>query len=403
MNPIKVIFIRIYQKIIYFFTLFLKIREPEVLVGPEAVSQIPELLTSKKKKKVLIVTDQTISNIGLIDPLITVLVMKHFPFALFNEVEINPRITTIEKGLGVYLEERCDCIIAIGGGSVMDCAKVIGARSANPKQNVRSMQGLLKLKHRLPLFIAIPTTAGTGSEATLAAVVTDEEHQEKYSINDPKLVPNIALLDYTLLTKLPNNLVASTGMDALTHAVEAYIGKANTVKTKKYARSAVKLIFENIKQAAVAGDNLTHRSNMQIAAYQAGVAFTRAYVGSVHALAHGLGAIYNVPHGYANAIILPIVLKKYGKSVYKSLAQLADIVHCPAFNSKKEKAEWFISEIEKLNSDMGINNRFKDIIKEVDIPKLASHAYKEAVPLYPTPKILSKKELEELYQEIRNY
>lgn len=401
MNPIKKFFIRIYQKILYFFTLFLKIREPKVLIGPEAIDNLPTLLDQLEKKKVLVVTDATISSLGLVDPLMTSLVLKRFPFALFNEVEVNPKITTIEKGLKIYLEEECDCVIALGGGSVMDCAKAIAARSSNLSQSVRDMHGLLKIRHKLPLLIAIPTTAGTGSEATLAAVVTDEEHQEKYSINDPKLVPEFAILDFTLLEKLPNHLVATTGMDALTHAVEAYIGRANTPKTRKFALSATKLIFENITKAATDGDNISYRSNMQIAAYQAGVAFTRAYVGTVHALAHGLGAFYNVPHGYANAIILPIVLKKYGHSAIKALSQLADAVSCPEKENEIEKAKWFIAQIENLNKLLGITNRFHDIIKENDIPRLANHAYKEAIPLYPTPKLFAKKELEELYQEIR--
>jgi alcohol dehydrogenase class IV len=401
MNTVKKFFIRVYQKILYFFTLFLKIREPKVLIGPEAIDELPSLLDQLKKYKVLLVTDVTISSLGLADPLMTSLVLKRFPFALFNEVEVNPKITTIEKGLKIYLEEECDSIIALGGGSVMDCAKAIAARSSNPSQSVRDMHGLLKIRHKLPLLVAIPTTAGTGSEATLAAVVTDEEHQEKYSINDPKLIPEYAILDFTLLEKLPNHLVATTGMDALTHAVEAYIGKANTSKTRKYALSATKLIFENINKAASDGDNISYRSNMQVAAYQAGVAFTRAYVGTVHALAHGLGAFYNVPHGYANAVILPIVLRKYGRSVTKSLSQLADAVSCPVMEKEKDKADWFINQIENMNKFLGITNRFKEIIKENDIPKLANHAYKEAIPLYPTPTLFTKKELEELYYEIR--
>lgn len=401
MNTIKKFFIRVYQKILYFFTLFLKIREPKVLIGPEAIDELPSLLDQLKKNKALLVTDVTISGLGLADALMTSLVLKRFPFALFNEVEVNPKIETIEKGLKVYLEENCDCVIALGGGSVMDCAKAIAARSSNPSRSVRDMHGLLKVRHKLPLLIAIPTTAGTGSETTLAAVITDEEHQEKYSINDPKLVPEFAILDFTLLNKLPNHLVSTTGMDALTHAVEAYIGKANTPKTRKYALSATKLIFENIVKAATDGDNLSYRSNMQIAAYQAGVAFTRAYVGTVHALAHGLGAFYNVPHGYANAIILPIVLRKYGHSATRSLSQLADVVSCPKMEKDKDKADWFITQIENMNKVLGITNRFHEIIKENDIPKLANHAYKEAIPLYPTPTLFTKKELEELYYEIR--
>ncbi|MFA6675336.1 MAG: iron-containing alcohol dehydrogenase [Bacilli bacterium] len=403
MNFFTKLYARTYQTIFYFMSFFINFREPETLLGHDKLFQLPDLLTKLGKKKALLVTDSTILKLGLLDSLMKSFVLKFFPFAVYSDVVANPTIQNVEDGLKVYQEEGCDCLIAVGGGSSIDCAKCIAARSSNPKKSIAKMRGVLKVTHKLPLLIAVPTTAGTGSEATVAAVVVDKNNNDKYSINDPKLIPAYAVFDFTLIEKAPKSIVATTGMDALTHAVEAFIGRSNTPKTTKYAYSAVKLIFENLTKAVNETDNVLYRANMQMASYQAGVAFTRAYVGTVHALAHSLGGFYNVPHGYANAVILPFVLKQYGRSVTRKLAKLADIVGVPSKMNKKEKAQWFIQQIEQMNKNIGITNTLKDIIKTEDIPALAKHAYCESVPLYPTPKMFTKKELETLYLQIINY
>lgn len=400
MNIFTTAYARSYQGLLYVASAFLNFREPKVIQGNGILQEAPTILNELKRKKVLLVTDSSIFKLGLLDPLMQALVKEAFPFAVYSDVVANPTIDNVEAGLSIYKEEKCDCIIAVGGGSSMDCAKMIAARSANPKKSVRKMKGILKVTHKLPLLIAVPTTAGTGSETTVAAVIVDKANNDKYAVNDPKLIPPYAILDSTLLVGLPGKITSTTGMDALTHAVEAYIGHANTKKTKQYARSAVKLIFENLEKSYREPTNLSYRSNMQLASYQAGVAFTRAYVGTVHALAHSLGGFYNVPHGYANAVILPIVLRKYGKKAYKRLAELASLVGVPSEYSQEEKAKWFIKQIDQMNQEMGIINTLKETIKKEDIPALASHAYKEGVPLYPTPKLFTRKQLEEIYNEI---
>ena len=223
----------------------------------------------------------------------------------------------------MYLDNDCQAIIGFGGGSSMDCAKATAARIAKPHQSLAQMKGILKVHKKLPLLIAIPTTAGTGSETTLAAVITDAKTRHKYAINDFPLIPRYAVLDPKVTLSLPPFITATTGMDALTHAVEAYIGNSTTPGTRKNALDAVRLIFENLDTAYTDGQNIEARRNMLRASYFAGCAFTKSYVGYVHAVAHSLGGKYNVPHGLANAVILPMVLETYGDSITHKLRNLA--------------------------------------------------------------------------------
>lgn len=275
----------------------------------------------------------------------------------------------------------------------MDCAKAAAARVTNPKIPVKKMRGVLKLHHKLPPFFAVPTTAGTGSETTLAAVVTDTATHEKNAINDPRLKPKFAVLDPELTVGLPPHITSTTGMDALTHAVEAYIGKSNVKSTEAYAEKATKMIFENIETAYADGKNIDARNNMLKASFYAGQAFTRAYVGYVHAIAHNLGGHYGVPHGLANAIILPYVLEYYGESAHKRLAKLAVIAGVKTDGTDKEKAEAFIEAIKTLNKNMNIPDKF-DMVQEKDIPVIVERALKEGNPLYPVPKIMDKADCE---------
>ena len=263
------------------------------------------------------------------------------------------------------------------------------------------MKGILKIIKKLPPLFAIPTTAGTGSEATLAAVVSNSKTHEKYAIMDTSLIPHFAVLDPLLTVKLPPHITASTRIDALTHAVEAYIGRSNTKNTAQYSIDAVKLIFDNLDEAYANGANLAARSNMQKAAYLAGMAFTRAYVGYVHAIAHTLGGFYSVPHGLANAIILPYVLEYYGDSVQMQLAELADVIgNADPEKSIAQNAEKFIVAIKNLNERLDIPKKVSGII-ESDIPVMVERALAEANPLYPVPRILYKDDLFQLFQLIR--
>lgn len=282
----------------------------------------------------------------------------------------------------------------------MDCAKAVGVRAVKPGKSLAKMKGILKVHKKLPLLIAIPTTAGTGSETTLAAVITDAETRHKYTINDFPLIPRYAVLDPKVTMSLPPFITATTGMDALTHAVEAYIGQSTTHGTRKNALLAVKLIFENLGTAFHDGKNLDARRNMLRASYYAGCAFTKSYVGYVHAVAHSLGGEYNVPHGLANAVLLPFVLESYGESIHKKLHRLAVEAGLAGIDTPiEEAAVSFIDTVKALNRQFGIGDTIPEI-QETDIPKLAHYADKEANPLYPVPVLMDAGELEEFYRMV---
>lgn len=392
---------RSFQAMMWVASHFLSFKEPKVISGEGTMSKIPSLLKEKGKKNALIVTDSGLYQLGLYKHLIESFEKEGFAYAFYHEVVANPTVDNVEAGFRLFQKQKCDCLVALGGGSAMDCCKAIGARAVRPRKKVNQLRGQLHVRRRPPFMVAIPTTAGTGSETTVAAVIVDKQKGDKYAINDPVLIPRVAVLDPTLLVGLPARISSTTGMDALTHAIEAYIGHSNTRKTKRYAIDATKLIFEYLEKSVEEPTNLEYREKMQLASYKAGVAFTRAYVGIVHAIAHSLGGKYNVPHGLANAIILPVVLKAFGKSAEKKLAQLAVQVGLKG-ESNHELAQKFISSIEDMNKRMDITNTFSNLIDENDIPFLVNHAYKEGVPLYPTPKILSKQELTEIYHILQN-
>lgn len=397
MNCLKKAYCRIYQGVFRLAIPLLPWRKPELISG--GLEKLPEFIKSKKLTNVLLVTDKGIRGLGLTTSLENGLKEAGVNCVVYDDTVPNPTIGNIEDALKLYNDNKCEAIIAFGGGSSMDCAKGVGARVARPKMPVRKMKGLLKVHKATPPIFAVPTTAGTGSETTLAAVISDPEKAEKYPINDPVLIPKYAVLDPQITVKLPPHITSTTGMDALTHAVEAYIGHSNTKETKEMAIKATKLIFENLETAYKDGSNLEARNNMQHAAYYAGIAFTRAYVGYVHAVAHSLGAQYHIAHGLANAVILPYFLEAYGKTAYKPLAELADVVGITG-SSREEKAKKFIEAIKQMNKDMNIPEHFPEI-KEEDIAIMSKHANAEGNPLYPVPKLMDRKELAEMYRKIR--
>ncbi|MCH1625253.1 iron-containing alcohol dehydrogenase [Fredinandcohnia quinoae] len=395
------LYCRAYQSVFRMVTPFLPWRKPEILEGENSLLHLPKLIKSKDIHHVLIVTDKGITSIGLMEPFLKGLNAEDIKFVIYDQTVPNPTIDNIEEALAMYRVNNCQGIVAFGGGSPMDCAKGVGARVARPTKRIPQMKGVLKIRKRIPTLFAIPTTAGTGSETTIATVVSDSETHEKYAILDTSLIPDYAVLDPILTMNLPPHITSTTGMDALTHAVEAYIGKSNTKETVQCSLDAVKLIFENIYEAYSNGNNLKARANMQKAAYLGGVAFTRAYVGNVHAIAHTLGGFYSVPHGLANAIILPYVLEYYGDTVYQPLSELADQVGiCNPTDTNEQKAKKFIIAIKDLNERMNIPKKVKGI-EEQDIPTMVERALKEANPLYPVPMIFSKDDMFQLYQLIK--
>ena len=399
MNIFKRIYCRTFQIAFRTMLPILPYREPQILNNNDEVVNV---LKQNKISSILLVTDSVIKNIGLTKPLEEKITNANINLFVFEGVVPNPTTQNVEDALKVYNQNNCQAIIAFGGGSVMDCAKATGAKIAKPNKPLSKMKGVLKVRKKIPLLIAVPTTAGTGNETTLAAVITDSVTRHKYAINDFPLIPKFALLDETLTTGLPKHITSTTGMDALTHAVEAFIGRSTTKLTRKCALESVKLIFENLPQAYNNPTNISARKNMLIASYKAGIAFTRSYVGYVHAIAHSLGGKYNTAHGFANAIILPHVLKKYGKKIHKKLWKLG--VFAGLFDktiSYENGAKMFIEKIEQLNLSMNIATKINDLQID-DIPTLAQTAAHEANPLYPVPVIYDAKQLEQIYYEIKN-
>lgn len=395
------IFYRAYQTAYKGAMTFLNWDEPYLLKGEGAVKKLPALVKSKGINNVLIVTDKGLMSLGLLNGMLEQMDKNEVKYVIYDGVQPNPTIDNIEEARRMYLKNGCQGIIAFGGGSPMDCAKAAGARVTNPNKSVVSMRGQLKIVHKLPPFFAVPTTAGTGSEVTLAAVVSNPETHEKNAINDPKLRPKYAVLDPELTLGLPPHITSTTGMDALTHAVEAYIGRSNVASTEKYAEDATKLIFENLEKVYENGKDVEARENMLMASYWAGMAFTRAYVGYVHAIAHNLGGLYGTPHGLANAVILPYVLEYFGESAYPRLAKLADVAGITeAGMSVADKAKLFIKRIKEMNANMNIPEHF-EFIEDKDIPTLVQRALKEANPLYPVPKIMDEKDCREVILKIR--
>jgi len=379
-----------------------KWKDAEVIEGENSILKIPALLVKAGFTNVLLVTDKGITALGLTAPLLSGLEKTGITCHVYDDTVPNPTIDNIEEALKMYKKNGCQAIIAFGGGSPMDCAKGVGARVARPNMSIPQMRGLLKVMKKIPLLIAVPTTAGTGSETTIAAVISDPRTHEKYAVSDFHLVPKYAVLDPLITVGLPPHITATTGMDALTHAVEAYVGRSNTEETRQAARKAVKLIHENLFTAFTDGSNLTARSNMLTAAFYAGIAFTKAYVGYVHAIAHTLGGYYRIPHGLANAVILPYVLEYYGETAHQPLAELADLIGITMQGeSTAIKAGKFIGWIREMNTKMNIPTKLEGI-EEKDLPGMIHNALKEANPLYPVPKILFSDDLGRLYAMIES-
>ena len=360
-------------------------RRPRVYAGPGSLLRAADILRENGLRRPFVVASRRQCADKHFRALQEALDEQDILLSVFSSVEPNPSVETVEKIAAQYKFDRCDCFLVIGGGSPMDAAKAAAARLARPERSLSRLAGLLKVRRRVPPLIAVPTTAGTGSETTIAAVITGSDHH-KYAVSDLCLIPRYAILDPTLSVGLPPHITAETGMDALTHAVEAYLSRFyNTGMTRALAESAVVTIFAHLERAYRDGASLEDRAAMLQASFDAGAAFTRASVGNVHAIAHTLGGLYGTPHGLANAVLLPLVLEDYGAAAYPRLARLAGLVGLPG-ETKEARAKAFIAEIRAMNARMGIPDHF-DTIREEDIPLMSKWASQEANPVYPVPVI----------------
>lgn len=397
MNPLKAVYCRVQQFVFKVAIPFLPYRSPIIL---DSVKEVPRLLREQKLERVLIVTDMAIHSCGIVEPLKAALDDEGLFYTVFDETVPNPTIENVEKARALYLKHGCDALIGFGGGSAIDCAKIVGARIARPNKSVRKIRGLFKILKRLPFMIAIPTTAGTGSETTATALITDGETRHKFTINDLSLIPRAAVLDPEVTRSLPARITATTGMDALTHAVEAYIGRSTVKSTRADALRAVELISRNLKTAYDNGSDMNARRNMLLASFYAGRSFAKSYVGYCHAVAHTLGGRYNTPHGLANAVLLPHVLEAYGSCVYNKLKRLA--IAAGIADERTEPtvaAKDFIEMIRRMNAEMHIPEKLSGIRSE-DIYALSQKAEREANPFYPVPKLMTRRELEQFYYDV---
>ena len=360
-------------------------RRPRVYAGPGSLLRAADILRENGLRRPFVVASRRQCADEHFRALQEALDEQDILLSVFSSVEPNPSVETVEKIAAQYKFDRCDCFLVIGGGSPMDATKAAAARLARPERSLSRLAGLLKVRRRVPTLIAVPTTAGTGSETTIAAVITGSDHH-KYAVSDLCLIPRYAILDPTLSAGLPPHITAETGMDALTHAVEAYLSRFyNTGMTRALAESAVVTIFAHLERAYRDGASLEDRAAMLQASFDAGAAFTRASVGNVHAIAHTLGGLYGTPHGLANAVLLPLVLEDYGAAAYSRLARLAGLVGLLG-ETKEARAKAFIAEIRAMNARMGIPDHF-DTIREEDIPLMSKWASQEANPVYPVPVI----------------
>ncbi len=389
-------------------SLLLRIRpveKQEKITGAGSMAKVAALLEKRGITKTEIITTAGTVKRGMLAPLIEGLDAAGIEYAVFDGVRPDPDIECIEAAAELFVSEKCRAVIAVGGGSAMDCAKIAAAKAVRPGMSIYDMKGLLKIHRRLPFLAAVPTTAGTGSEITAAAVVTDRSRDYKFTVMDFCIVPSAAVLDPALTLGLPADVTAQTGMDAFTHAIEAYTNLFCSAKINDYAMKAMKLIDGNLEAAVEDGSDMKARESLLLGSYYAGIAFTNGYVGYVHAIAHAVGGLYHVPHGRACAVILPEVLESYGNAITPAMARIADELGIcggsgatGADLSDTEKKDAVISHIRELNRAVGITEKLG--VKPEDVSRIAKRAEREANPAYPVPVIMNKRQLENVVRRL---
>jgi len=391
--------IRVYQQFLRLYVSAFNIKNTEIIHQVGASKVVAEKLKKDGIDKVLIVTDSVLLKLGLLSDMIEGLEKEKIEYHIYSDVVPNPTIKNIEGAKSIFIENKCQAIVALGGGSVMDCAKMVGVVALSGK-SVKHYDKLIPFIKENTKLYAIPTTAGSGSEVTISAVITDSDNHKKMPITDQKLAPDYAFLDANLMVGLPKSATAATGMDALTHAIESYIGNWKFKVTDEYAIKATQILMNNIKKAYDNGADLEARSQMALGATYGGYAFRTGGVGYVHAIAHRLSELYGVPHGLANAIVLTHVLRYLFPSIYKKLADLSIKANIgDSSKTSKQIAMDFIDKIENLNKELDIPI-YVDKLQEKDIKLIAKRAIAEANSTYPVPKPINRKEMEQFVKTL---
>ena len=360
-------------KAVQALTYILPVSHPLVFAGPNSALNLCDNIQQLGMKKVLIVTDEVLLKLGVIQPLQSKLEQANIQVTIFSEVKPDPTFEVVEKAIQLFTSSQSDSVLAVGGGSTIDTSKVLALAAANNK-SPKQLIGILKArKPSFPLFV-IPTTAGTGSEVTVAAVLSDNETHVKSLVIDHKVVPLATALDPVIMQGMPPTITADTGIDALTHALESWVSEFANQETDFYSRAATKLILNNLVTAWKDGKNLAAREAMALGSHYAGLAMNKAAIGYVHALAHQLGAKYGIPHGRANAIILPYVLEFNREASEKRLAKLAREIGLTNAKNDSEATDIFIQRIKTLLVELNINTQVQGI-QQHDFPDMIEAAF----------------------------
>jgi alcohol dehydrogenase class IV len=372
--------------------------KPVTFVGPGSSAQLSKAIAQFGIRKLLVVTDKPLRELGVLDQALAALATHGVSTQIYDGVLPDPTAQVVNDGLAMLEQHACEAVLAFGGGSSIDCAKVIALAAANASA-AEDCVGANKCKMPALPFFAIPTTAGTGSEATCIAVISDNETHDKSAVIDPSMIPRAAALDPGVMLGLPAHITAATGMDALTHAIESYIGTFGNEETDFYGLASAKLVFKYLPSACSDGANLEAREAMSLASYYGGLAITQALVGYVHAISHNLGARYGIPHGLGNAMVLPHVLELLKEDAASKMAGLA--VHAGIGSSGEPEsvlAQKLVDRVWELNREVGIPET-TDLIKAEDIEELVDVALAEGSG-YPTPRFFDREECRAVLQRL---
>ncbi len=368
--------------------------------GKGAIAEIPNELKARGYKKVFVCTDPDLIKFGVAAKVTDVLAEASIPYEIFSNIKANPTIENVLDGVKAFKDSKADSIVAIGGGSAMDTAKAIGIIIENPEfSDVRSLEGVAPTKNHATFTIAVPTTAGTAAEVTINYVITDVEKKRKFVCVDVHDIPEIAVVDPDMMASMPKGLTAATGMDALTHAIEGYITKGAWEMTDMFHLKAIELISKHLRGACE--NTAEGREGMALAQYIAGQGFSNVGLGIVHSMAHGLGALYDTPHGVANAIILPTVMEYNAECTgdkYRDIAKAMGVKGTETMTIEGARTA-AIAAVKKLAVDVGIPEDLKEIVKEEDIQFLAESAYADACRP-GNPRDTSVEEIVELYKKL---
>lgn len=370
--------------------------------GPGARKELPEVLTRMGVKKALVTSDKGLIKVGTTKMVTDVLDEMGFPYDIYSEIKPNPTVTNVKQGVEAFKASGADCIIAIGGGSSMDTAKGIGIVANNPEfGDIVSLEGCASTKNKSVPIIALPTTAGTGAEVTINYVIIDEERQAKMVCVDPNDIPAVAIVDPELMYSLPKGLTAATGMDALTHAIEGYITKGAWIMSDMYELQAIKMIAENLPIAVEEPTNPVGREGMALAQYIAAQAFSNVGLGLVHGMAHPMGSLHDIPHGVANALLLPTIMEFNMPTRIEKYGIIAQHMGVDTTGmTPEEAAQAAVDAVRELSIRVGIPQHLSEIgITEADIPALAAQAITD-VCTPGNPRDVTEAEIIELYKKV---